>query len=271
MTRAIFFPGTGSSASSRMHGAPSRAVRRSGTCTVRPGSWGANAGKRWAVPFRSCSESTISGGPGRTGRGRRGSFVGCRRVSSLPTRTSSSATSRWYGSGTSSLAATNGALRLGGRHPYGFNQGEISCGSESSVPFPSKSSRRSPSPSDGRPAASASRGPSPRAGKNQPGRPVSPPSPRPGVSVGGAPAPGAGERPPDPPERSACAGVRPLRRRPPGRARSTSRRGPPSRPSSAIRRICARRRRQAAPVPSTIAWSSRRSGAERRTRESFLP
>ncbi len=49
------------------------------------------------------------------------------------------------------------------------------------------------------------------------------------------------------------------------RARSTSRSLPPSRPSSAIRRICARRRRQAAPVPSTIAWSSRRSGAERRT------
>ncbi len=55
------------------------------------------------------------------------------------------------------------------------------------------------------------------------------------------------------------------------RAMSTSRSLPPSRPSSAISRICARRRRQAAPVPSTIAWSSRRSDAERRTRSSFLP
>ena len=58
---------------------------------------------------------------------------------------------------------------------------------------------------------------------------------------------------------------------PRARARSTSRRLPPARPSSAIRSICARRRRQAAPVPSTIAWSSRRSGTERRTRSSFLP
>ena len=44
----------------------------------------------------------------------------------MQTQTSSSATSRGSGSRTSSLAATNGAVRLGGRHPYGFSQGWIS-------------------------------------------------------------------------------------------------------------------------------------------------
>ncbi len=91
--------------------------------------------------------------------------------------------------------------------------------SESSVPFLSRCSRRSPSPSDGRPAASASSGHNLRAGKNRPEPPASPPSLRPGVSVGGSPAPGGGERPPNPPKHNACAGVRPSKRRYPGRAR----------------------------------------------------
>ncbi len=144
-----------------------------------------------------------------------------------------------------------------GMHPYGFSPSWVSCFSESSVPVPSRCSRRSPSPSAARPAASAARGPNPRAGGNRPEPPASPPSPRPGGSVGGAPAPGGGGRPPDPPERSACAGVRPSKRRYPGRARGRHPGGcrrralrPPSAesaPAAAARRLRYRRRSPGVP------------------------
>jgi hypothetical protein len=106
--------------------AASPAGRRSSPRTPRPAS-GSDAKSRLAAPCRTYSLFSLAGDLGRTGSGGRASPMSCFPPSSTHTAGRASAGSRWDTASTSSIAATNAALALGGITHCCFGHGLRSC------------------------------------------------------------------------------------------------------------------------------------------------